>query len=51
MITFYVVLCKAFPYTSSALIEIAPTKLTVKTGLFSEKRRCWLSSRTLEGVS
>jgi hypothetical protein len=47
---FFVVLCKVFPYTSSALIESMPTKLTAKTSLFCEKPRCWLSSHAVQGL-
>jgi hypothetical protein len=36
---FFVVLCKMFPYTSSALIEIMPTKLIAATSLFVSERK------------
>jgi hypothetical protein len=39
MIMFFVVLCKVFPYTSSALIEIMPTKLIAATSLFVSERK------------
>jgi hypothetical protein len=50
MIMFFVVLCKVFPYTSSALVEFMPTKLIAKICLFWEKPKCCLSSNAFHGL-
>jgi hypothetical protein len=50
MIMFFAVLCKVFPYSSSTLVEIVPTKLIARAFLFSEKPKCCLSSHAFQGL-
>jgi hypothetical protein len=44
MMMFFVVLCKVFPYTSSAPVEIMPTKLIAESFLSWERPKSCLSS-------